>query len=162
MAVFSFINPPADTYVAGAASGPGHAAQRRDKNTLRDYLPDHDCHGYRFIPVSFETLGHYDPGAIHLCAQWHMRRSLGLPGVMRAATVLTTFTNTLLLSIEGSPLAYSLRLRASRPLPPAGVGSEGLIGPILTCISVARGGRAGTSCLSSHCCLLVPCAHVCV
>jgi len=60
----SVIEPLASTYVAHAAATPGSAALRRDRDKRTAYFRDHDCPGYHFRPLSFESLGRYSPGAM--------------------------------------------------------------------------------------------------
>jgi hypothetical protein len=58
--------------ICSAARTPGHAAALRDADKRRDYFADHNCPGYAFRAISFETLGQFRPGAMqYLCEAIH-------------------------------------------------------------------------------------------
>jgi hypothetical protein len=81
----SFIHPLASSYVHLAARTPGHAAARRDADKRRDYYADHNCPGYMFRAISFETLGRYSPGAMQFINEV-VHAAFPHPGYQRTAS----------------------------------------------------------------------------
>jgi hypothetical protein len=72
LADVSFIDPLAASYIRSAARTPGHAAAPRDAGKRRDCFADHNCPGYAFRVICFETLGQFSPGAMQfLCEANH-------------------------------------------------------------------------------------------
>jgi hypothetical protein len=64
LADVSFIHPLAASYICSAVRTLGHAAALRDAEKRRDYFADHDCPGFAFRAISFETLGWCSPEAM--------------------------------------------------------------------------------------------------
>jgi hypothetical protein len=83
LADVSFNHSLAASFARSAARTPGHAAAFRDADKRRDYFADHNCPGYTFRAISFETFRQFSLGAMRfLCAATHA--AFPQPGHQRA------------------------------------------------------------------------------
>jgi hypothetical protein len=123
LADVSFVHPMAASYVRQAARNPGHAAARRDADKRREYYADHNCPGYAFRPLSFETLGRFSSGAMQFISE-ATHAAFPHPGHQRAACFTTVYRQLSVVSCR----YLSRMLTAAAGLHTASTGSSWIRG----------------------------------